>query len=57
MCRESLTQRVNPLGPVTFLNIRATGWREFNVGSLPYLFSSSCGIYHRAAVILLPETG
>ncbi len=22
MCRESLTQRVNPLGPVTFLNIR-----------------------------------
>lgn len=22
MCRESLTQRVNPLGPVTFLSIR-----------------------------------
>ena len=38
MCRESLTQRVNPLGPVTSLNIRATGWREFNVGSLPCFF-------------------
>lgn len=42
MCRESLTQRVNPLGPFTFLNIRA--WRELKVYSLPFFFYSPCSI-------------
>lgn len=39
MCRESLTQRVNPLGPVTFLNIREQlAGESLKVLSLPFFF-------------------
>lgn len=48
MCRESLTQRVNPLGPVTFLIITEQLAGELKMVSLPFC-------YHETAAALLPD--